>query len=110
MSMAQYGSLLILCNDEREELTRWAQSRTLPAGRCGTLVAGEHVTLSTQERIIVNRLRVCIEQRRSKSTAQSAPQLHLPRLPRRIPARTLVNKARGAFGARIFCSNRVSIR
>jgi len=31
MSMAQYGSLLILSNDEREELTRWAQSRTLPA-------------------------------------------------------------------------------
>jgi transposase len=32
MSMAQYGSLLILSNDEREELIRWAQSRTLPAG------------------------------------------------------------------------------
>ena len=32
MSMAQYGSLLILSNHEREELTRWAQSRTLPAG------------------------------------------------------------------------------
>ena len=32
MSMAQYSSLLILSNDEREELTRWAQSRTLPAG------------------------------------------------------------------------------
>jgi hypothetical protein len=32
MSMAQYGSLLILSHDEREELTRWAQSRTLPAG------------------------------------------------------------------------------
>ncbi len=31
MSMAQYGSLLI-SSDEREELTRWAQSRTLPAG------------------------------------------------------------------------------
>lgn len=32
MSMAQYGSLLILSKDERDELTRWAQSRTLPAG------------------------------------------------------------------------------
>ena len=32
MSMAQYGSLLILSNDEREELGRWAQSRTLPSG------------------------------------------------------------------------------
>jgi len=32
MSMAQYGSLLLLSDDEREELTRWAQSRTLPAG------------------------------------------------------------------------------
>ncbi len=32
MSMAQYGNLLILSNDEREELVRWAQSRTLPAG------------------------------------------------------------------------------
>jgi len=32
MSMAQYGNLLILANDERDELTRWAQSRTLPAG------------------------------------------------------------------------------
>jgi transposase len=32
MSMAQYGSLLILSTDEREELVRWAQSRTLPAG------------------------------------------------------------------------------
>jgi hypothetical protein len=32
MSMAQYGNLLILSNDEREELTRWAQSRTLPSG------------------------------------------------------------------------------
>ncbi len=32
MSMAQYGSLLILSNDEREELARWAQSRSLPAG------------------------------------------------------------------------------
>ncbi|MGO8718355.1 MAG: helix-turn-helix domain-containing protein [Acidobacteriaceae bacterium] len=32
MSMAQYGRLLILSNDEREELTRWAQSRTLSAG------------------------------------------------------------------------------
>jgi len=32
MSMAQYGSLLILSHDEREELTRWAQSRTLPVG------------------------------------------------------------------------------
>jgi transposase len=32
MSMAQYGSLLILSNDEREELIRWSQSRTLPAG------------------------------------------------------------------------------
>jgi transposase len=30
--MAQYGSLLILSIDERTELTRWAQSRTLPAG------------------------------------------------------------------------------
>jgi hypothetical protein len=32
MSSAQYGSLLVLSNDERDELTRWAQSRTLPAG------------------------------------------------------------------------------
>src|ERR1700692_3918719 len=32
MSMAQYGSLLILADDEREELTHWAQSRTLPSG------------------------------------------------------------------------------
>ena len=32
MSMAQYGSLLILSHGERKELTRWAQSRTLPAG------------------------------------------------------------------------------
>jgi hypothetical protein len=32
MSMAQYGNLLILSQDEREELTRWAQSRSLPAG------------------------------------------------------------------------------
>jgi Trp operon repressor len=32
MSMAQYGSLLILTKDEREELAGWAQSRTLPAG------------------------------------------------------------------------------
>jgi transposase/Trp operon repressor len=32
MSMAQCGSLLILSNDEREELIRWAQSRSLPAG------------------------------------------------------------------------------
>jgi transposase len=32
MSMAQSGSVLLLSNDEREELTRWAQSRTLPAG------------------------------------------------------------------------------
>jgi hypothetical protein len=32
MSMAQYGSLLILSNDEHEELVRWAQSRTLSAG------------------------------------------------------------------------------
>jgi hypothetical protein len=32
MSMAQYGSLLILSNEEREELMRWAQSRTLPSG------------------------------------------------------------------------------
>jgi transposase len=32
MSMAQYGDLLTLSNNEREELTRWAQSRTLPAG------------------------------------------------------------------------------
>jgi Helix-turn-helix domain len=32
MSMAQYGNLVTLSNDEREELTRWAQSRTLPAG------------------------------------------------------------------------------
>ena len=30
--MAQYGSLLTLSNDEREELMRWAQSRTLPSG------------------------------------------------------------------------------
>jgi transposase len=30
--MAQYGSLLILSSDEREELIRWAQSRTLPSG------------------------------------------------------------------------------
>lgn len=30
--MAQYGNLLTLSNEEREELTRWAQSRTLPAG------------------------------------------------------------------------------
>jgi transposase len=30
--MAQYGNLLILSTDERDELTRWAQSRTLPAG------------------------------------------------------------------------------
>jgi transposase len=30
--MAQYGSLLILSTDEREELVRWAQSRTLPSG------------------------------------------------------------------------------
>jgi hypothetical protein len=32
MSMAQYGGLLIVSQDEREELTAWAQSRTLPAG------------------------------------------------------------------------------
>src|SRR5215831_7790647 len=32
MSMAPYGSLLILSQGERDELTRWAQSRTLPAG------------------------------------------------------------------------------
>jgi len=32
MSMAQYGGLLILSNDERDELMRWAHSRTLPAG------------------------------------------------------------------------------
>ncbi len=32
MSMAQYASLVILSNDEREKLTRWAQSRTLPGG------------------------------------------------------------------------------
>lgn len=32
MSMAQYEGLLILSNDEREELMRWAQSRSLPAG------------------------------------------------------------------------------
>jgi hypothetical protein len=32
MGMAQYGNLLTLSNDEREELTRWAQLRTLPAG------------------------------------------------------------------------------
>lgn len=32
MSMAQYGGLLILSQDELEELTGWAQSRTLPAG------------------------------------------------------------------------------
>jgi hypothetical protein len=30
--MGQYGSMLPVSNDEREELTRWAQSRTLPAG------------------------------------------------------------------------------
>jgi transposase len=32
MSMGQYGSLLIVSNDEREELMRWMLSRTLPAG------------------------------------------------------------------------------
>jgi transposase len=32
MSMAQYGDLLILSNDERDELTRWTRSRSLPAG------------------------------------------------------------------------------
>lgn len=32
MSMARYGNLLILSDDEREELMRWAQSRSLPAG------------------------------------------------------------------------------
>jgi transposase len=30
--MAQYGSLLILSDDEQEELMHWAQSRTLPSG------------------------------------------------------------------------------
>jgi hypothetical protein len=30
--MGQYGSMLLLSNDEREELTVWSQSRTLPAG------------------------------------------------------------------------------
>jgi transposase len=30
--MAQYGSLLLLSDDEREELMHWAQSRTLPSG------------------------------------------------------------------------------
>ncbi len=30
--MAQYGDLLILSTLERDELTRWAQSRSLPAG------------------------------------------------------------------------------
>jgi hypothetical protein len=30
--MGQYGSMLLLSNDEREELTVWGQSRTLPAG------------------------------------------------------------------------------
>jgi transposase len=33
MSMAQYGSVLTLSHDEREELMRWAQSRTLPSGK-----------------------------------------------------------------------------
>jgi transposase len=32
MSMAQYGDLLILSTLERDELTRWAQWRSLPAG------------------------------------------------------------------------------
>ena len=32
MSMAQYGNLLILSNHERDELTRWTRSRSLPAG------------------------------------------------------------------------------
>lgn len=32
MSMAQYGNLLILSDDEREELMHWAQSRSLPSG------------------------------------------------------------------------------
>src|SRR5215831_10792749 len=32
MSMAPYGSLLILSHGERSELRRWAASRTLPAG------------------------------------------------------------------------------
>jgi len=32
MSMAQYGDLLILSNDERDELSHWAQSRSLSAG------------------------------------------------------------------------------
>jgi transposase len=32
MSMAQYGDLLILSTLERDELTKWAQSRSLPAG------------------------------------------------------------------------------
>ena len=30
--MGQYGNMLLLSNDEREELARWAQSRALPAG------------------------------------------------------------------------------
>src|SRR5664279_48705 len=32
MSMAQYGNVLVLSTIERGELTRWAQSRSLPAG------------------------------------------------------------------------------
>ena len=32
MSVAQHGRLLSLPTDERDELMRWAQSRTLPAG------------------------------------------------------------------------------
>ena len=81
MSMAQYGSLLTVSNDEREELMRWAQSRTFPAGDVfrARLILALAVKLSYREieKLNTSYPNVVRRGRRTRSTARkvSAPRL-----------------------------------
>jgi hypothetical protein len=66
--MGQYGSMLLLSNDEREELTVWAQSRTLPAGD----VFRARVILALASGLSYRQIRREAEHQRSNNCALAA--------------------------------------
>ncbi len=100
-----------LCGTRRGQAPARALSgtRTRPTGGCRSLVTAGDVALAAQERVIIDRFRKRIKQRRREAAAQPAPQLQLRRLPCGIPARRLIDKTRWTAGTRIDCSDGISI-
>ena len=74
-----------------------------------SLAAGDDMTLASEVRVIVNRLRIGVEQRCGETAAQSAAQLQLPRLTRGVSTRGLIDETRRTVRARIGCANRIGV-